>query len=102
MTHPSKVKGNTFERDIVKEIQGCGFVAKRAYASDGRSLGENEKVDVKAEINGVTYLIQAKIRKAIASWIIPDTDSVDIQIIRQNRGEALVVQPLKQWLEDKC
>ncbi len=102
MTHPSKVKGNKFEREIVRTIKDAGFDGERAYASDGRSLGENEKVDVRATIKGKKYLIQAKIRKQIAKWIIPDTDSVDIQIIRQDRGEPLVVQPLSAWLEDKC
>ena len=102
MTHPSKIKGNKFERDIVKEIERYGFEGKRAYASDGRSLGEDEKVDVKAFIGDKTYLIQAKIRKNIANWIIPDKDSVDIQVIRQDRGEPLVVQPLSDWLDDKC
>lgn len=102
MTHPSKVKGNKFEREIVKQFNKHGFKSERAYASDGRSLGEDEKVDVRAEVNSKTYLIQAKIRKKIANWIIPDTETVDIQIIRQDRGEPLVVQPLSSWLEDKC
>ena len=41
-------------------------------------------------------------RKKIASWIVPNTEVVDVQIIKQDRGEPLVVQPLSSWLEDKC
>ena len=46
MSHPSKLKGNRLERLVVKMSEEAGLSAKRAYASDGRSLGEAEDVDV--------------------------------------------------------
>ena len=97
----SKQKGNRFEREIVKIINDAGHGAKRAYASNGLSLGESEECDIKAIINGFPYRIQAKVRKTIAKWIIPDTKVVDIQIVKADRGEPLVVQPLSEWLKDK-
>ena len=46
MTHPNKVKGNKFERDCVKTAELRGLIAKRAWASDGRSLGYSSERDI--------------------------------------------------------
>jgi len=101
MTHPSKAKGNRFEREVKNKILEHGHPCDRAYASNGLSLGEHEEVDVRATINDKIYRIQCKVRKKIASWIIPNTEVVDVQIVKQDRGEPLVIQPLSSWLEDK-
>ena len=50
MTHPNKVRGNNLEREIVNKAKAKGLSAKRAYASDGRSLGKSEVVDVMVEV----------------------------------------------------
>tara|TARA_R100001443_G_scaffold39447_4_gene52761 strand:- start:60 stop:380 length:321 start_codon:yes stop_codon:yes gene_type:complete len=95
MTHPSKVKGNKFERDVVNEAKELGLKSKRAYASNGESLGMHAEVDLIIE----DYKIQAKIRKSIASYLLPN-QNVDAQVIRQNRGEAYIVFRLRDWLKD--
>ena len=46
MTHRNKVKGNTYERELVNQAKDIGLEAKRAWASDGRSLGLHEEVDL--------------------------------------------------------
>ena len=94
MTHPSKVKGNKFERDVVNKAKELGLDSKRAYASNGESLGMHAEVDLIIE----DYKIQAKIRKSIASYLIPN-ENVDAQVIRQDRGEAYIVLRLEDWLE---
>ena len=86
MTHPSKVKGNTFERELVDMAKDVGLSAKRAYASNGLSLGYTEDVD--CLIAGKR--IQAKRRKKVAKWLIP-SDTVDMVATRPDRGETLVV-----------
>mgnify|MGYP001361927961 CR=1 FL=1 len=63
MTHPSKVKGNKFERDIVNKAKELGLESKRAYASNGESLGMHAEVDLIIE----HFKIQAKIRKSMKS-----------------------------------
>ena len=50
MSSPSKAKGNRFERLVVKLAKEAGFTAQRAYASDGRSLGEAPDVDCLVEV----------------------------------------------------
>ena len=94
MTHPSKVKGNKFERDVVNKAKELGLKSKRAYASNGESLGMHAEVDLIIE----DYKIQAKIRKSIESYLLPN-QNVDAQVIRQNRGEAYVVLRLEDWLK---
>ena len=44
MTHRNKVRGNNLEREVVNAAKDAGLSAKRAYASDGRSLGKSEVV----------------------------------------------------------
>ena len=94
MAHPSKVKGNKFERDVVNKAKELGLDSKRAYASNGESLGMHAEVDLIIE----SYKIQAKIRKSIASYLIPN-ENVDAQVIRQDRGEAYIVLRLEDWLK---
>ena len=45
--------------------------------------------------------IQAKRRKKIAQWLYPDFhgDDVDVVCTRMDRKEALIILPLKKWLE---
>ena len=94
MAHPSKVKGNKFERDVVNKAKEFGLESKRAYASNGESLGMHAEVDLIIE----DYKIQAKIRKNIASYLLPN-ENVDAQVIREDRSEAYIVLRLEDWLE---
>ena len=94
MAHPSKVKGNTFERFVVNKAKEFGLKSKRAYASNGESLGMHAEVDLIIE----DYKIQAKIRKNIASYLVPNKN-VDAQVIREDRGEAYIVFRLEDWLK---
>ena len=96
MTHPNKIRGNNLEREIVNTAKEAGLSAKRAYASDGRSLGKSEVVDVIVE----EYCIQAKRKKKVAQWLYPDFHGEDVDIVatRMDRKEALIVLPLKEWL----
>ena len=94
MAHPSKVKGNKFERDVVNKAKEFGLDSKRAYASNGESLGMHAEVDLIIE----DYKIQAKIRKSIASYLLPN-ENVDAQVIREDRGKVYIVLRLEDWLK---
>lgn len=89
MTSPSKRKGNTFEREIVNQARALGLDAERAYGSNGEALGECAQVD--CLVQGMR--IQAKRRKAIASYLLPE-DGVDAVVFRADRGEPMV---LMRW-----
>jgi Holliday junction resolvase len=95
MAHPSKNKGNRFERLVVNITKDEGIPAKRAYGSNGEALGCHEEVDVL--INN-TIKVQCKTRKKIASWMIP-SKHVDIQVIKEDRGIPYAVLPYDDYLE---
>lgn len=86
MAHPSKRKGNNFELELVHEATKRGLIAERAYASNGKALGEVEQVDVL--VQGMR--IQAKRRKSLAAYLrIPK--GVDAVVFREDRGETYVL-----------
>ena len=97
MAHPNKIRGNALEREIVNQSKEEGLSAKRAYASDGRSLGYSEVVDCVVE----DWTIQAKRRKKIAQWLYPEYhgDDVDAVVTRMDRKEALIIMPLGKWIK---
>ncbi len=97
MSHPNKIRGNALEREIVNQSKEEGLSAKRAYASDGRSLGYSEVVDCVVE----DWTIQAKRRKKIAQWLYPEYhgDDVDAVVTRMDRKEALIIMPLGKWIK---
>jgi Holliday junction resolvase len=43
MTHTSKRKGNAYERELVNQAIAAGLTSKRAYASNGLSLGHGAR-----------------------------------------------------------
>jgi len=94
MVHPSKDKGNNYERELVNSAKELGLKAVRAYASNGRSLGLTEDVD--CLIGG--YKVQAKRRKAVAAHLIPG-ENVDCVATRPDRGETLIVMRFTDWLD---
>ena len=93
MTHPSKIKVNKYEREIVKLANMYGLASKRCWGSDGRSMGLAEEVDLIVE----DWTIQAKIRKAIAKWMLP-TEQVDAQVVRKNNGKSFIIMRFEDWL----
>ena len=99
MAHSSKRKGNRFEREVVQHATSAGLDAERAYASNGRALGEAEDVDVVVEApDGTRWRAQCKRRKSIAKYLSPP-DGADLTIIREDYGEALAVVPLPRLLD---
>lgn len=95
-----KRKGNRFENLIVSIAEKCGFKAKRAWGSDGRSLGEHSEVDVIIYPNGERsepWKIQAKCRKSIAGYLKPN-ENVDWQVVKEDRGKTYAVIELEELL----
>ena len=102
MSHPSKIKGNKFERDVVKKAELFEIDGKRAWASDGRSLGLDAEVDVvigNKKYNDEMH-VQCKIRKRLPEYIFPKNDAIDSHVIRENRGEAYIVMRYEDYLAE--
>ena len=94
MTHPNKIKGNNYERELVNDAQDKNLLAERAYASNGKALGEVEEVDL--IVGGCR--IQAKRRKALPNYLALN-DGVDAVAFRQDRGETLVLIRWSDFLD---
>lgn len=93
MTHPSKAKGNAYERELVQAAQAAGLEAKRAWGSNGQALGHHDEVDLVV----AGKRIQAKRRKSIPAWLSL-TANVDAVAVREDRGETVVLVPLLEYL----
>jgi hypothetical protein len=97
MAHPSKLKGNRFEKEIVDKAKDSGIEdSKRAWGSNGMALGEHPEVD--CLIDG--YKIQAKVRKKLPAYLIPSKE-VDAVVFKQDRGEILMLIRYEDWLFEK-
>lgn len=86
MTHPSKRKGNDFEREVVNRAKEHGLDAVRSYASDGRSRGMAPTVDITIQ----DLRFQLKRRKKIAKYL-EELEGTDGQIMRGDGGETIVI-----------
>lgn len=98
--HPSRRKGNRFERELLNELQAAGLRAERAWGSDGSTLttdaGEPCGTDVDLLVDGWLKL-QAKRRKAVTSFLKPG--GADVTVVREDRGASLAVIPLHLLIE---
>jgi putative sterol carrier protein len=72
----------------------AGLTSKRAYASNGMSLGLEEDVDCLVG----EYKVQCKTRKRIANWIkVPE--SCDVTAVKEDRGNTYIVIRYEDWLK---
>ena len=99
-----KQKGNRIERECVNLAKGYGFKSKRAWGSDGRSLGWHEEVDITIELpckavagEKHPFKFQVKGRKSIADYLKP-CEHVFGQILKEDRKEPLVTIRYKDLL----
>ncbi len=89
MSHPSKRKGNGYERELVDQAKGLGMEAKRGWGSNGESMGEAADVDLLV----AGHRLQAKRRGKLPAYLqIPD--SCRAVVFRQDNDQSLV---LMRW-----
>jgi hypothetical protein len=95
MTHPSKRKGNRFERELREAFREAGLRAERAYASNGESLTTDggdrcgEGVDLLVE-GGLK--VQAKRRASVAQYLSPP-DGAHLTVGGPRRGALRAPTP---------
>lgn len=93
MSHPSKRKGYQFEVEIVEAFKAAGIKARRAWGSNGQSIGLPATVDVEA--GGCKA--QLKRRHSIPKvFSIPE--GADVTIFREDRGESFVLVKLADFV----
>ena len=99
MPSRSKQKGNRFEREVTNLAKEYSITSQRAYASNGLSLGHAEEVDVLLSTPDKDWRVQCKVRKNIANWIKPDSSVVDLQVVKEDRGQIYAILPYEDFLE---
>ena len=75
--------------------ESYGLKAKRAWGSDGRSMGLHKDVDVLIED---TIKIQVKKRKKFPDWI-GISDYVDYNVIQTDYKPPMIIIPLDEYLQ---
>lgn len=99
MSNPSKAKGSGFERELVDSATLAGMKARRAWGSNGASLGEAEAVDVVIDSPAGRYRVQAKRRRSIPGWLTEHVaPGVDVTAVREDRGQTHVILTWAEYL----
>jgi len=98
MASKSKRKGNRFEYEIVDILNENGIKAVRAYASNGKSLGLTEDVDILVKnFCGIKdFKIQAKRRAALPLYL--KLGNCDAVVIREDREVPMVLMPFMDFI----
>ena len=97
MSHPSKQKGNRFERQVVELCRIWDIFCKRAWGSNGEALGMHSEVDCVIDDD---FRVQAKVRKKLPAYLIP-SEEVDAVVFKQDRGEVLMLIRFEDWLAER-
>ena len=98
----SKNKGSKFERDCCKQAELFEIPSKRAWGSDGRSMGLHQEVDIvigDKKYNDEMH-VQCKIRKRLPEYIFPKNDAIDSHLIREDRGKSYIVLRYDDYLAE--
>lgn len=104
MTNKSKLKGSNYEREVVNYLKSLGFSAKRAYASNGNSLGMHEEVDVVVESKpnktfcDLPIKLQLKRRKKFPK-VFQLTDNVDASVFKEDKGKSYIVLRFEDFVK---
>jgi len=93
----SKRKGYAFEKEVVDFSRTQGFLAERAWGSNGRSKGWHEEVDVVVTLLQKQFKLQLKRRAKLGKHIVP-SEHVDAQLIREDHGKRYLVIPYDSFL----
>jgi hypothetical protein len=106
---PNKVRGNNLERLVVARFVEAGRPAKRAWGSNGKSLGQHEEVDVMVyetevdlmtgrEVHAEDLKIQCKSRKKIPQFL-GLTEHVDATVFKEKAGTMYIMFRLDDFIE---
>lgn len=95
----NKRRGTDLEREIVNLFKAKGIQAKRAYASNGESLGHDKEVDILVTLNDDTLLkVQCKRKKKLPKYL-GMTDKIDAVGFKEDRGEIYIMIRCTDFIE---
>jgi len=100
MPNKNAIKGKGFERELVKYFESVGYLAKRAWGSNGEAMGEHKDVDLLVISNSLVRRYQCKRTKQLPKWL-GMSSFVDGVLIREDHGETFILMPLKKYIKER-
>jgi hypothetical protein len=95
----SRNKGAGFERELVNAFKELGLEAQRVPLSGATTYAKGD-VEVIAGFDGKTKFVgEAKRRKNLPEWIVNALGDHDFMVMREDRGDTLVMLRLKTFGE---
>ena len=91
----NRARGFGYEREVVNLAKSKGLVARRAWGSDGRTLGLTADVDIIIEGLGAT---QAKRVKKLPAYLHIPSSCAGV-VFRMDRGESFILLRLDEYLD---
>jgi len=98
MAHPSKRKGDGFEREVVAELQEHGIAAERVPLS-GAVKTDSFDHDIRCPVRGVDRKLECKRRAQAFATLYGFIGSNYAVVVRDNRTPPLVVMRLSDFAE---
>jgi hypothetical protein len=95
MTHPSKVKGNTFEREIVNQLREAGIEARRVPLSGAVPGYEG---DLRMAVGGLDRKAECKRRKRAFGTLSAHLGANDFLCVRDDRSPALMIMTIETFI----
>ena len=98
MAHPSKRKGDGFEREVVAILQGHGIAAEKIPLS-GAVKGGSYEGDIRCPVRGLDRKLECKRRAQAFATLYGFIGSNYAAVVRDNRTPPLVVMRLSDFAE---
>lgn len=107
MSHRNTERSYEQETQVVDFWTGAGYEAERAYASDGESLTDSQGNSLTEDVDVIVYhglptgqdlLVQAKRRKSLGSYLIPNGIRDGVRLETKESEPNLYVLPRHVFL----
>lgn len=98
MTHPSKRKGNGYEREVVSDLQDLGIAAVRVPLS-GAVKGDKFDHDICVPVRGKDKKMECKRRRKGFATLYKMLGLNDVVCVRDDNSPSLVVMRLETFAD---
>lgn len=89
----NRQRGAELEREVVRAARELGLDAERVQGRAGAARLGDPDVLIDEDIR-----VECKRRRTLPAYLTDWLDGVDATVIREDRGTALVVMPMRTWL----
>ena len=98
MAHPSKRKGDGFEREVVAILQDSGIAAERVPLS-GAVKTDSFDHDIRCPVRGVDRKLECKRRAKAFGTLYGFIGGNYAVVVRDNKTPPLIIMRLSDWAD---